>query len=1004
MFSDYLQDIQATRVMRDWETLGERMFLCDGINPNLAVNGYSPDDRIMGCFPQLALATPTAASGAGLPPGASLIYGIRRVVKIGGQEIFSSTTTADAVQLDYDQLACSTGHANLAAFQAIANGEFKITLGGNPYNILGVDTTGVGSLAEVASAVQAAIQETTANLTVVVEYSTDHFVIKADRSVAVLAAVAGGSGTDISGAAGLKGTAGSATTASSLRAVITLKQYEYISTKADSRAKVYYQIFRNKPDNNTMLYMVDELSQDEFANVAAAWGTGTAYVAGDNVIVSAVLYVCLADHTSGASTQPGVGADWALKWRTVLVGAPTAWITSTAYVANDCRRSGSILYTCKVNHTSGASTQPGVGADWKTYWAKYGSNTYTDKLADADLADYPYVSLEESERYNFVPPCRYIRTFKGSLILGGSDPYSEGRVSIETSTKTKVKFHACPDIRAVDVGAQLTIGTDPVIHTITDWDPVKNELTITPEAATASPDITTLWLTNTAYTAGDDRLGSDGFVYNCLVGHTSGATTEPGVGVDWETYWEDISTEYTLFRDPDTLYICKPLPDEIESWMTGTEVYPNFARAKIRGIAVHSGICYILREGGVESLEGTQDSGFSLAPIAGSPPGCASHATIADDRCYSPMLTYYAGEAGYVMISGGSYKVVSQDIEEMIRSDVDHLNDGYTHGTYDPGRQLYHSWLFRAGEAESTGLDVPQLMLTYDFNTGAWVSGELAASVSGLWQDADGRNMVVVGIAGGVAKLADVGYDGADIKSTLVAGDTITDTGFTDISAAFPVSATDVVGLCGLPICVKDATGENRARYIIKSNTATAIVIYGEWSVNPAAGWTYHIGAIRWYMETGENAFTNSFELEKKNYRVMAIGDCESYDEWTLNDYYYAADKVDVSGANSTISTYRCILDHLAIATTQPGTGANWATYWEVLTVPVTVSIRGTRHASEKIGSQTFDLKHSDKIELARDQIGIRSRGFVVRMEGEGTEPLAILALSVQDTPVTTKR
>ena len=1004
MFSEYLQDVYATRQMRDWETLGERMFLFDGVNPNLVVNGYSPCDRIMGCFPQLSLATPTPASGAGLSPGASIIYGIRRVVKIGGQEIFSSTTTADAVQLDFDSLACQTGHANLAAFQAISNGEFKITLGGNPYNILGVDTTGVGSLAEVAAEVQAAIRETTGNETVTVEYSTDHFVIKADKSVAVLAAVANGAGTNISATAGLKGTAGTPATAANLRAAIVIQQYEYLSTEADSRAKIYYQIFRNLPANNTMLFMVDELSQDEFANVAAAWATSTAYVAGDNVMVSNVLYVCLADHSSGATTEPGVGARWTDKWRTVLVGAPIAWITGTAYVKLDVRKVASILYTCKANHTSGDTTLPGVGADWKTYWAKHGSNVYTDKLADTDLPSYPYISLEESERYNFVPPCRYCRAFKGSLVMGGSDPYSEGRVSVESADLTKVKFHACPDVRAVDVGANLVIGDDPVIHTVTAWDPVENKLTITPAAAEAAPDVTTLWITATGYSLDDKRLNKNSYIYNCIQAHTSGTTTEPGVGTNWMMYWEDISTSYSLFRDPDTLYIAKPLPDDIEGWLTGTEVYPNFAKAKIKGIAVQSGICYVLREGGVESLEGSQDAGFSLAPIAGAPPGCASHATIADDRCFSPVLIYFSGEAGVVVISGGSYKIISRNIEAMIRDDVDHIYDGFTHGVYDPGRQMYHLWLFRPGEVVATGLAVPQLMLTCDMASDEWVSGELAASVSGLWQDSDGRNMVTVGIAGGVAKLADVSYDGADIKSVLAAGDMIASTGFTDITAAFPVSSDTVAGLCGLPICVKDATGENRARYIIKSNTATDIVIYGEWAVTPAAGWTYHVGAIRWYAETGEFAFSNSFEYEKKNYRIMGIGDCAQYDRWALDTAYALADKVDVAGDDRTIAAYRCIDAHLSTTLNQPGTGIDWATCWELITVPVTVSVRGTRHASEKIGSQTFDLKNSDKFELSRDQIGIRSRGFVVRLEGEGTEPLAILALSVQDTPVTNKR
>lgn len=56
----------------------------------------------------------------------------------------------------------------------------------------------------------------------------------------------------------------------------------------------------------------------------------------------------------------------------------------------------------------------------------------------------------------------------------------------------------------------------------------------------------TAWVTATAYVVGDLRAGKAAGsytqrVYECTVGHTSGATTEPGVGVDWATVWEEAS-------------------------------------------------------------------------------------------------------------------------------------------------------------------------------------------------------------------------------------------------------------------------------------------------------------------------------------------------------------------------------------------------------------------------------------------------------------------------------
>lgn len=44
------------------------------------------------------------------------------------------------------------------------------------------------------------------------------------------------------------------------------------------------------------------------------------------------------------------------------------------------------------------------------------------------------------------------------------------------------------------------------------------------------------WVTATAYTIGTMRTRGP-FMYVCILAHTSGATDEPGVGVNWQTYW-----------------------------------------------------------------------------------------------------------------------------------------------------------------------------------------------------------------------------------------------------------------------------------------------------------------------------------------------------------------------------------------------------------------------------------------------------------------------------------
>lgn len=51
----------------------------------------------------------------------------------------------------------------------------------------------------------------------------------------------------------------------------------------------------------------------------------------------------------------------------------SAWVTATAYAAHTAAnpvivKNGGTVYLCEVAHTSGASTEPGVGASWATVW------------------------------------------------------------------------------------------------------------------------------------------------------------------------------------------------------------------------------------------------------------------------------------------------------------------------------------------------------------------------------------------------------------------------------------------------------------------------------------------------------------------------------------------------------------------------------------------------------------------------------------------------------------
>lgn len=190
-----------------------------------------------------------------------------------------------------------------------------------------------------------------------------------------------------------------------------------------------------------------------------AWITATGYFVDDAVENDGSSYICIDDHTSGASTEPGTGASWETVWNlmalkgedgiigvdgatgatgpsgsagaagatgatgtagangatgatgttgsagaagaTGATGAGVtgatgvqgatgadgatgatgtqynwegAWTTSTTYEVNDCVENDGSGYVCIGDHTSGSTTEPGVGASWEDEWDLFVEN------------------------------------------------------------------------------------------------------------------------------------------------------------------------------------------------------------------------------------------------------------------------------------------------------------------------------------------------------------------------------------------------------------------------------------------------------------------------------------------------------------------------------------------------------------------------------------------------------------------------------------------------------
>lgn len=92
-FSNYLSKIHYSPALPDWTQLGDRLFLVDGVNPNLVMDGWPEHTRIMGMYPQQTapvLALSDAGTPAALEDGETYRYGVTRVMKIGSLVVESS--------------------------------------------------------------------------------------------------------------------------------------------------------------------------------------------------------------------------------------------------------------------------------------------------------------------------------------------------------------------------------------------------------------------------------------------------------------------------------------------------------------------------------------------------------------------------------------------------------------------------------------------------------------------------------------------------------------------------------------------------------------------------------------------------------------------------------------------------------------------------------------------------------------------------------------------------
>jgi hypothetical protein len=121
-----------------------------------------------------------------------------------------------------------------------------------------------------------------------------------------------------------------------------------------------------------------------------AWQTGVWYEGWESenwaeVVHNGIIYQAISGHTSDPTTEPGVGANWTYYWSvmrpyplttyTITNGSTPStpgWAVGNHYLVNQCVTHQTGIYRCTQDHLSTFENEPGVGANWGSYWAQIG--------------------------------------------------------------------------------------------------------------------------------------------------------------------------------------------------------------------------------------------------------------------------------------------------------------------------------------------------------------------------------------------------------------------------------------------------------------------------------------------------------------------------------------------------------------------------------------------------------------------------------------------------------
>lgn len=272
--------------------------------------------------------------------------------------------------------------------------------------------------------------------------------------------------------------------------------------------------------------------------LTSPWLDATNYVTGNVRANGGVIYTATDNHTSDSTTEPGVGADWALHW---TAGA------SYDYQRGDYVLRSGLLFYCIATHIALSATEPQAGASWATYWIRQDIYERPSPFTTAQLFDIQYNQLNDwiYLTHPDVTPQKLSRLADNEWTLLPVD-YTYPPLGDENVTPTTIGISA-----TTGTGQTLTASGDvfQAGHVGAHFSIAHRRETAFIELALRRTGVNFLgsWNSNSyAYTTGQE-VHWKGSYYACSAGHTSAATTEPGIGATWATVWTVIAGpfEYT---------------------------------------------------------------------------------------------------------------------------------------------------------------------------------------------------------------------------------------------------------------------------------------------------------------------------------------------------------------------------------------------------------------------------------------------------------------------------